>query len=48
MDNSGGTGNSDNADLNDDEIESMLDSQILDMSECLTELDDYLKTANFS
>ena len=48
MDNSGGTGNSDNADINEDEIEAMLDSQILDMSECLTDLDDYLKTANFS
>jgi len=44
----GGMGNSDNADLNEDQIDAMLDSQILDLSECLTELDDFTKTANYS
>lgn len=44
----GGMGTSDNADLNEDQIDAMLDSQILDLSECLTELDDYTKTASFS
>lgn len=43
----GGMGTSDNADLNEDQIDAMLDSQILDLSECLTELDDYTKTASF-
>lgn len=45
---SGGIGTSDNADLNEDQIDAMLDSQILDLSECMTELDDYMKTSNFS
>ena len=40
--------NHENADLNEDQIDAMLDSQILDLSECLTELDDYTKTASFS
>jgi len=44
----GGMGTSDNADLNEEQIDAMLDSQILDLSECLTELDDYTKTANYS
>ena len=44
----GGMGKSDNADLNEDQIDAMLDAQILDLSECLTELDDYTKTSNFS
>ncbi len=44
----GGMGTSDNADLNEDQIDALLDSQILDLSECLTELDDLEKTANYS
>ena len=35
-------------DINEDQIDAMLDSQILDLSECLTEIDDYTKTASFS
>jgi len=44
----GGIGKSDNADLNEDQIEALLDSQIVDLSQCMTELDDYIKTSNFS
>lgn len=43
----GGSGVSDNGVLSDQEIDSALDSQILNLSECMTELDDMIKTKSY-
>ena len=42
----GGAGVSENGILSEEEIDAILDSQILDLSECMTELDDMLKTTS--
>ena len=44
----GVTGNSDSVDLREDQVEQLLDSQILDLSDCLTEIEDLERTRNFS
>jgi len=44
----GGTGESDNAMMSQDELEALINSQIIDMQECLTDLDDFEKTRDFS
>lgn len=41
-------GNSDGADLREQHIEQLLDSQILDLQDCMTELEDLERTRNFS
>lgn len=43
----GGAGVSDNGILSEEEIDAILDSQILDLSECMTELDDMIKTTSY-
>jgi len=43
----GGSGISDNGDLSEEEIDAALDLQILDLSECMTELDDMIKTQSY-
>ncbi len=43
----GGAGVSENGILSEEEIDSILDSQILDLSECMTELDDMIKTTSY-
>jgi|TARA_B100001094_G_scaffold254935_1_gene253793 hypothetical protein len=43
----GGAGVSENGILSEEEIDAILDSQILDLSECMTELDDMLKTTSY-
>ena len=42
------SGNSDGADLREQHIEQLLDSQILDLQDCMTELEDLERTRNFS
>lgn len=43
----GASGESDNAALNEQELEALLDSQILDLNECMTELESMDKANNF-
>ena len=43
----GGAGVSENGILSEEEIDAILDSQILDLSECMTELDDMIKTTSY-
>ena len=43
----GGAGVSENGILSEEEIDAILDSQILDLSECMTELDDMVKTTSY-
>ena len=43
----GATGESDNAILSEEELNALIDSQILDLSECMTALDDISKTRSF-
>ena len=43
----GASGESDNAALNEEELEALLDSQILDLNECMTELESMDKANNF-
>ena len=47
MGDDGGAGVSDNGILSEEEIDAILDSQILDLSECMTELDDFVKTTSY-
>lgn len=44
----GATGDSDNAILSEEELNALIDSQILDLSQCMTALDDISKTRSFS
>lgn len=43
----GGAGVSENGILSEEEIDALLDRQILDLSECMTELDDMEKTTSY-
>ena len=43
----GGAGISENGILSEEEIDAILDSQILDLSDCMTELDDMIKTTSY-
>jgi len=43
----GATGESDNAILSEEELNALIDSQILDLSQCMTALDDISKTRSF-
>ena len=44
----GASGNSENATISQDEINAILNSQLVDLSTCLTRIDDIEKTFNFS
>ena len=43
----GATGESDNAIMSEEELNALIDSQILDLSQCMTALDDISKTRSF-